>query len=182
MQVSRDLNLTMNLEYEGLNVSVHSIPVSKVIWEQHWRLFRDVYDDLTSGGSLTGALTLAKTILLDLAKKAKREEGARELLNAIGAGTFVSTGGKPDLLANANIDDDLKTEIENRILFFLVYKQHLLPTQRKEWMETVSTLLNLDFVSSPATEWFTSSPTSTMEESTGETVSTETATSPSFPI
>jgi len=182
MQISRELNLTMNLEYEGQKIAVHSIPMSKTIWELHWRLFRDVYDDLTSGGSLTGALSLAKIILMDIAKKTKSEEGAKELLNAIGAGTFVSTGGEPELLAAANIDDDLKTEIENRIIFFLVYRQHLLPTQRKEFVTTISGLLNLDFVSSTAMEWFGISTISTMEESSGATALPVPEAFPSLPI
>lgn len=182
MQISRDLNLTMKLEYDGATYSVHSIPVSTIIWETNWRLFRDVYDDLTSGGSITGALTLAKTILLDLAKKAKKDDAARELLNAIGAGTFVSAGGKPELLATANIDDDLKAEIENRIIFFLVYKRHLLPTQRKDFLESMSTMLNLEFVSSAAMEWFSTSQISTTEESSGEKVLSDTDTLPSLPI
>ena len=160
----------MRLNYEGSEVVVHSTPLSKVIFETNWRLFRSVYDDMSSGGSLSGSLSLAKMILLDVAKEMKKEDAAKELLNAIGANTFVGVGGEPQLLASANIEDDLKSEIEAKLIFFTLFYHHLLPTQRADWMKIMIDILTLEFTSSNAMEYFSFSTTSTTEDSIIETI------------
>ena len=159
----------MRLSYEGSDYVSHSTPISKVIFETNWRLFRTVFDDM-SDGSMISSMSLAKTILLDVAKNLKKDDAAQEFLNAINSRTFVSLGGKTQLLADANIDDDVKGEIESNLIFFTVFSHHLSPTKRAEMMEPIASILRLEFTSSNAMEYFSSLTISTTEDNIIETI------------
>lgn len=169
MKIDKDLNIVMRINDEdGHPVIVHHTPLSTLVFESNWKIFREAYDDLASSKSMAASAVLAKRIFLDAGERIGQSDAARDVLHAIAGATFIYKT-EPQLLENSNISVELKEEVLSRLVFFICYRRHIFPSMMKGWISTMQNALSLELTSQPAMDLFSSLTTSTTEELTGST-------------
>ena len=52
--------------------------------------------------------------------------------------------GKSILLNHSDLEDDVKQEVMNRLVFFIVWEYFVLPTEKKDFLEATSSILNIE--------------------------------------
>ena len=171
MKIDKNLNLVLRLSDEKGDFIVHSVPLPTLLYAANWRVFRSAYEDIIADG-MGSAVALAKTILEDAAEKHDRVKEVNELLDTLAGATMVIRG-TPVLLNHSDLDEDIKEEVLSRLVFFMSCYRHILPTQMKDWLPAISSVLNLELTplsvqqltSYPSTAPEISKTTSTTNES-----------------
>jgi len=169
MKINKDLNIVLRLtDEDGNPIIVHSTPLATSVFEANWRLFKEAYDEMSSGKAMISSVVLAKRIFLEAGESIGKEAEARDILLNIAGATFVYTT-KPILLEQSNVSNDMKDEILSRLVFFICYRRHIFPSMLKDWISVMQTALSLELTSSTASECWPSSTISTTAEPTGPT-------------
>ena len=170
MRFNPDLNMVMHLmDEDGNPFVVHSTPVPSAAFEANWKVFRDAYEEMTSGRSMAATMYYSKRILLAAAEPHNKKNDIQDFLASIASATFVVTGGQPKLLAESSISNDLKDEVINRITFFIILSRHTFPSMMKSWLSGILPAMSLELTSSSVSELIASLTTASMEEHTGNT-------------
>ena len=176
MKIDKNLNIVLRLSDEKGDFVVHSVPLPTEVVDANWRVFRSAYEDILADG-VQSAVAVATVILKDAAVKHNREQQIEELLGMLTGATMIIRGA-PVLLAHSDLDDGVKEEVISRLVFFIAWSRHVLPTQAKDWMNAISSVLSLELTAQSvsdlslvnSTEAETSKTTSKTKEPTGATV------------
>lgn len=172
MKLSPDLNLIIRMnDEEGDPVIVHSTPLPTSVFEVNWKIFRDIYEELGPGRSIGSSLVSAKRVALEIAESygPKKLNDIKDILQSIVSATFVISGGMPKLLAESNVSNDIKDEIVNRIIFFIVYYLSTPPSKRKIILQQVMDAIDAELSSQSAMVLTGLSTTSSVAEPIGNT-------------
>lgn len=169
LKIDRNLNIVLRLnDEEGNPIIVHSTPIPTAMIESNWKIFREAYDEIRSIRNFDASAVIAKRIFVDAAAEIGKKPVAIEILASIASATFVYTTS-PQMLETASISNDMKDEIMSRLVFFMCFRQHVFPSNWKDFCLKMLPALGVELTSSSATEVFGSSMTSTTEEPTGNT-------------
>jgi len=167
MKIDRNMNIVLRLSDEdGNSIIAHHTPLPTLVFETQWKLLREVYDDLAS--AKVPSPILIKQILMDAATNLGRIRDAEDLLAQVRGATLVYTS-QAELLDMADLSDDMKDEIVAKLLFFIVFRRHVFPSNLKGWLLNIQTALGMELTSSTAMDTFPSSTISTPVEPTGNT-------------
>jgi hypothetical protein len=182
VKLNRKLNLVMSLDTEVGNIYVHSIPISREVFEDNFlvvsRAFTAVY---TNGlGPVTGprvAALLLKQEAEALNVWAKTQQSLMAEINRLTTVILPGDNGweqMPFDVAKKRgvIDDDVASEVENSLVYFTCASSIHLKAEMKVAMEGLSTLWGAQTTSLNVTEYMNSLPMLTQEENTGENLPT----------
>lgn len=142
MKLNRNLNLVMKLEDDKGEFVTHTVPLPTELYSANFRVLRTAYEDMTDGG-IKSAINLATVILKDAASTHRRDNEIRELLTELANATTVIRG-KSILLNHSDLDDDVKEEVMNRLVFFIVWEYFVLPTEKTAFLEATSSVLSIE--------------------------------------
>ena len=176
MKIDKNLNIVLRLSDDKGDFITHTVPLPTALVDANWRVFRSAYEDIVADG-IQSAVAVATVILRDAALKHNRENEIEELLEAIAGATMVIRGN-PILLNHSDLDEAVREEVISRLVFFISWSRHVLPTQAKDWIAAISSVLNLelspqsasDLLSATSTEQETSKTTSATKGRSGTTV------------
>lgn len=179
MKIDKNLNLILNMEDSKGDFVVHSVPLPTESFVANRKILMAAYREMTSEGvhGIQASISIASMILRDVAEQMGKSEQIEELIDTItGATTIIR--GKPILLQFSDVDEDVKEEVIDRLLFFYTWQFFVPPTQKKEWIPSISFILNLELKPTTiqeisllnSTEKETSKTTSGTKELTGNTV------------
>jgi len=164
MKIDKNLNIIIKLtDEDGNAIIAHNTPLPTSVFEVNWKFFREVYDDISS--MKNPSPVLMTSIFKEVAENMGKQKEAEDILSTIRGGTYVYTG-QPQLFDIADVSEDVKNEILSKILFFIVFRRHLFPSQFRSWLALIKTALNLELSSSSAMELWSSSTTPTAAEPT----------------
>lgn len=142
MKLNRNLNLVMKLEDDKGEFVTHTVPLPTELYSANFRVLRTAYEDMTDGG-IKSAINLAVVILKEAAITHRREKEIQDLLSELAGATTVIRG-KSVLLNHSDLDDDVKQEVLNRLVFFIVWEYFVLPTEKTAFLEATSSALSVE--------------------------------------
>lgn len=182
IKINRKLNLVMDVDTGDGLIHIHSAPISREVFEDNFlvisRAFTAVY---TNGlGPVTGprvaALLLkqeAQTLgVWDRTQQSLMAEIYR-LTNVVAPGPSGWESLPYDAAKKRGVlDENTASEVENCIVYFTCASSIHLKAELAVATEGLSTLWGAQTTSLNVTEYMRSLPTSTQEETTGESVKT----------
>lgn len=145
MKINKDLNLILNMEDSKGEFVVHSVPIPTELFAANRRVLMTAYRDMTSEGipGIQASIAVSTMILREAAEHHGRVKEIEELIQTIiGATTIVR--GKSTLLQFSDVDEDVKEEVVDRLLFFYTWQMFVPPTQKSEMIPSISFILNLE--------------------------------------
>lgn len=149
----------MKLEDDKGEFVTHTVPLPTELYSANFRVLRTAYEDMTDGG-IKSAINLAVVILKDAAATHRRENEIHNLLTELASATTVIRG-KSVLLNHSDLDDDIKQEVMNRLVFFIVWEYFVLPTEKSAFLEATSSALSVEKSGLTVSEILSSSTTQT---------------------
>lgn len=180
MKISRALNLVVPVDRDdGSTIYIHAMPISAEVFDEHYKIIARASAEMWAlgFGPTTGPRIAAKE-LRDAAKMLGREQDYQKLTNEIVrlASAIVPTDmgyeAKP-LYAALQADFISKedyAEVENILSFFIVLSAMQPRKTLPELLKDTAALWEGQIISLSATEFASSLKTSTVAESSGETV------------
>lgn len=184
MKISKDLNLILNMEDSKGDFVVHSVPIPTELFVANRKVLMSAYREMTSEGlpGIQASIAVATMILKESAEKHNRTNEINELINTIiGASTVIR--GKNLLLQFSDVDEDVKEEVVDRLVFFYIWQLFVPPSQKKDWIQSISFMLNLDLRATTVQEILSSSSTANeTSETTSDTSAPIGVTATSLPI
>jgi hypothetical protein len=182
VKLNRKLNLVMDVETDEGTIHVHSVPISREVFEDNFlvisRTFTAVY---TNGlGPVTGPRVAALLLRQEAKALGVWERTQQSLMAEIYRLTNVVAPGDGgwesmpfDVAKKRGIlDDEAAAEVENCIVYFTCASSIHLKAELTVAKEGLSTLWGAQTTSSNVTEYTHSLPTSILEETTGESPKT----------
>lgn len=186
MRVDRNLNLVLTVDLESGGVAyVHSVPISRDVFETYFMTISRVYAAMTEEGGQwmmrmgpRNAALMLKRVAIDGDAWDGPHGVENGLLNEItrlsNVVMPVDRGGWDQMpLADAKrlgvLTDDDMFEVMNAIVFFTVCWSSMKRAEAVENLTLMAKLFGAQVTSSNVTEWQTSLLISTTEENTGET-------------
>lgn len=183
MKIDKKLNLVVPVETENGSIFVHSMPISREIFDKYVFIISKtlsvLYDEgLTVFAGPRVAATMLKNIAVERGIWEGDEGVEKGLMNEIRRLTnIVSVGDQGwvtsqfyDAAKSGVIDAETIAEVEGNIVFFtcvsLMHKRKEVP----ELLQGMNEIWGTQNTSLNCTEWANSLPTSTAEESSGEKV------------
>lgn len=181
-KLNRKLNIVMSIETGDGPVHIHSQPISRNVFEDNFlaisRAFTAVY---TNGlGPVTGPRVAALLLKQEAQSLGVWDKTQQSLMAEIYRLTNVAAPGpngwetmpfdvakKRDVLT-----EEEAAEVENCIVYFICASSIHLKAEMAVAMEGLNTLWGAQTTSLNATEYTRSLPTSTQEETTGESAKT----------
>lgn len=169
MVIDKKFNLVIPIDREDGKIYVHSIPISREIFERHFLVFSKTFAAIYGEGlGFLGGPRIAALLLRKVATDmGLLEDIEKSLIPEINRLTCVLAPGPngwqnypwAQALAAGIIDDDDKSEVENAITFFIVASAMHKKTQRKEilegateiWGGLITLLAPMEFVASLTT-------------------------------
>jgi len=188
MKIARNMNLIAQAETENGMCWIHSTPISKEVYRQHFFILSKVFASIFSEG--LGVVAGPRVAYLLLEKIAsdmdiwEGENGVRNTLvneiirlsNLVYPAKGKGWDNQPLEVALDKGIVDLD-DVIGELVFFICVSAINKPDQAKSLMESVGGLWNSQITSLNVTDWTASLPTLKPAESTGETESTLSATS-----
>ena len=183
MKIDRKLNLVLPLEEEDRTLYVHSMPISRPVFERYFRVISKTFNEIYTGGhGVISGPRVAAMLLKSNAETMGEWDGEagverglmaeiRRLTNVV-ALTGNGWESVPYEVARKEgmLDDDTASEVENVIVFFIVASSVHLKAELPAILKTLSGLWNVRVESSNCTDFASSLATSTEIENTGEKV------------
>lgn len=185
MRIDRKLNLVQPIETETGTIHLHSMPLSREVWENYFLILSKTYSQLFAQGLHTiSGPAVAGLMLRHIATQDGVWEGdagvknglmpeIRRLTNIV-LPTGAGWGTLPyeEALRRKMIDDDTATEAEGAIVFFICASAVLRGPKAKAKLGILLGMTEsqwgAQYTSSDATAFGASLPTSTPVESSGE--------------
>jgi hypothetical protein len=180
VKLNRKLNLVLSVDTDNGPVHVHSVPISREVFEDNFLVISKAFTAVYTNG--LGPVTGPRVAALLLKQEAKTlgvwEKTQQSLmaeiyrLTNVIAPTDNGWDTMPFDIAKKRgiLTEDAAAEVENCIVYFICASSIHLKAELTVAMEGLSTLWNAQTTSSNATEYMRSLPILTVEESTGETV------------
>jgi hypothetical protein len=183
MEISRRMNLVTPIETDAGIIYVHSVPISKAVYRQHFLPLSKTFAAIFGQGlNVIAGPRVAYMMLEDIAKSDKAWDGTHGIKNTLvqeiirNSTAIIPVEGKgwEEIPLDVAISRDIvdPDDVLGEIVFFTCVYTINKPAQAKSLMEDVSSLWNSVCTSQTAMEWLTSLQTSTNKESSGETEST----------
>lgn len=183
MKLDRKLNLVVPVEVDSGTIYVHSMPVTREVFEQYFLVISKTFSAIYSQGLHAAAgprvaAMLLKSIAVDLGQwegPGGVENGLmneiRRLTNVVMPGSSGWTTVPYDTAsAQGLLSDDDKSEIENAIVFFIVASAMHKKKDLASILTGAGKLWDSRIESLNCTEYARSLPISTETASTGATV------------
>jgi hypothetical protein len=183
-KLNRKLNLVLTVETGDGPVHIHSVPISRQVFEDNFlpisRAFTAVY---TNGlGPVTGPRVAALLLKQEAEALGVWPRTQQSLMAEIYRLTNVVAAGERgweqmpfDVAKKRGIlEEDTAAEVENCIVYFTCASSIHLKQEMAVALEGLSTLWGAQTILSNVTEYMNSLPTLTQEETTGEKPKTET--------
>lgn len=187
MKISRAMNLVVPVELETGTVYVHSSPISKEIFRQHFFILSKVYAALFEEGLGNIGPRVAYMMLEKVAIESGVWEGEMGVKNTLMneiirlSNLVAPRAGKgwEDMPLEVAIDKELvdPEEVLNDIVFFICICAVNKPGEARTVMEAACGVWSSQITSLNVTEWTASLPTLEPEGSSGETENMSSATS-----
>jgi hypothetical protein len=188
MKIDRRLNLVLETEApDGTPVHVHSVPISRAIWEANYRLITKTVVTLYGDGLAPGAATRVAMLYLKDTARSMDDAGLGQplafnramtaLLNEIWRLSNVlminKSGGWEalpfqEVMDKKLLDDDTMSEVENTLVFFTLASWFHQDRERQD-LYTLMKAYGAQIVSSDITEFQSSLPTWTRDGNSGAT-------------
>ena len=178
VKLNRKLNIVFSVDTEKGPIHIHSVPIGRTVFEDNFlpisRAFTAVY---TNGlGPVTGPRVAALLLKQEAQTLNIWERTQQSLMAEIFRLTNVIAPGSggwetiPFEVAKKRgiLDEDIASEVENSIVYFICASSIHLRAELAVAMEGLSTLWAAQTTSLNATEFMRSLPTLTPEETTGE--------------
>jgi hypothetical protein len=182
VKLNRKLNLVMDIETGDGIVHIHSVPISREVFEDNFlpisRAFTAVYSN--GLGPVTGPRVAALLLKQEAQTLGVWEKTQQSLMAEIYRLTNVAAPGPGgwetmpfDVARKRGIlDDEAASEVENCIVYFTCASSIHLKAELTVAKEGLSTLWGAQTTSLNATEYTRSLPILTPEETTGESPKT----------
>lgn len=174
MKLDRKLNLVIPIDTDTGRIFVHSVPVSKTVFDEHWLVLSKTFALIMSQGlSVIAGPRVAYLALKDVAKQMDVwEKVANTLINEIARQTHVIIA-VPDkgyqtlpletVRVKDMIDDDTFSEILGQLVFFTLISTMQTRNQAVMMMESAGGLWGSEITASDCTAFVNSLPTSIPE-------------------
>jgi hypothetical protein len=179
VKLNRALNLVIPLETDNGRIHVHSTPIGISVFEDNFiaigRTFNAIYT--TDLGPISGPRTckmLMKKVMGDEWPEVDKSmfTEMRRLTNVLAPGKDGwETVPYNEAVRRGMLDTNQISYVENALTFFTVISLMHLPEDQAMALDALRALWKAQITSSNVTEYMRSLPTSTLDESTGETVS-----------
>jgi hypothetical protein len=176
------MNLVIPIDDGGTTLYVHSMPISREVFERYFlpisRAFNMIYTQGlgTAAGPRVAALTL-KQVSIELGLwdgDAGVQNGLMNEIKRLANVVSLTPNGWQSVpyeqaIKENMLSDDIASEVENIIVFFTVASWMHLKAELPTILKVVCGLWNARVESSNSTEFASSLPTSTKDESSGAT-------------
>ncbi|MGL5386634.1 MAG: hypothetical protein ACRDCA_12400 [Serratia sp. (in: enterobacteria)] len=183
MEISRKMNLVTPVETDTGVIYVHSVPISKEIYREHFLPLSKTFAAIFGQGlNVIAGPRVAYMMLENISKLDQTWEGAHGVKNTLvqeiirNSTAIVPVEGKgwEEIPLDVAISRDIvdPDDVLGEIVFFTCVYTINKPAQAKSLMEDVSSLWGSVYTSQTATEWLTSLQTSINKENTGGTEKT----------
>jgi hypothetical protein len=179
LSISRKLNLVLPIDTGNTKIWIHSTPISKEIFESNYLLLTKTLSNLYAhsiGPSM--APRIAALMLRDTAREIDPiSDISTDLLNEIERTTNVLMPDKDkkwqtipfsEVKAKKLLDEDVISEVENTIIYFIVASSVHLKNELTMAYQGLRSIWSAEITSSNVTEFMRSLPTSTQTDNTGE--------------
>jgi len=184
VKINRNLNLVMEVDNGDSKIFVHSMPISRQVFDTYYLPISKAFSAIYSQGLHTAAgPRVAKNLLRDAAKDVGIWEGPEGVENGLFneirrlTNVLVPISGKgwetmvlDQAIKNGLIDEDQLSEIENSVTFFIVASAMHMAKEREAILTGAGNIWGWQISSLNCTEFAKSLPILTEEESSGETV------------
>lgn len=191
VKLNRKLNIVLPpFTTEKGQVYVYSSPISLPTFREHYRMLGRTFTEIQrlGYGPITGP-SLACYIFRDEAKAYSDEAHSEMLVHEVKRLTFIVYPGPTGwsnmpfvtAIKQGILSEEQGDEVENFLVYFTCASWIKLPSEAIA-MESLRTLWQAQITSSTVTEFMNSLPTSTTEESTGETAATPLAEKPRLSV
>lgn len=188
MKINRDMNLVVPVDLDKGTAYVHSMPISKEVYREHFLILSKTFSAIFSEGlGVVAGPRIAYLMLESVAKNMKIWEGATGVRNTLvnevirlSSLVYPEDGkGWDNIPLEVAFDKGLvdPDEVLGELIFFTCVCAINKPQQAMKLMETVGGFWNSVTTSLNVTEWMRSLPISTQVANTGETEITSSATS-----
>lgn len=181
MNISKDLNLVIPIERDGVKLYAHSVPVSRETFENYHAILAKTFSQVTDGGlNVTAGLATAALALRDAAKARDMWEGPTGvkagLMNEIRRITSVIAPGDNgntvytlhDAATRGILDEDEVSEVENAIVFFTLVSRMFRKAQVPMMVSAICGMGGLSITSLSSTAFSDSLRTSTATETSAQ--------------
>lgn len=188
MKIARNMHLTLPVETETGTAFIHSTPISKEVYREHFLILSKTYAGIFSAGlSIVAGPRIAYLMLEKIAKDEKVWDTADGVRNTL-VGEIIRLSNlvypvegkgwdtKPlDVAIEQGIVDE--DEVLSELVFFTCVSTINKPAMALGMMERVNGLWSSAITSLGLMEWIASLATLKPEDNSGETASTSSATS-----
>ncbi len=170
MKIERNLNLLIPLD----GMTIHSVPISRAVFEQYYAIIGKTYATLAQDGLLLMGPKMALLRLKELAGDTW-DDVERGLVNEIIRLSNVCMVGDqgwrtvPLAVAMNELDEDTLAEVKGQLVFFTCVSKAIKRDQCAAMLDTINGLWGSQTTSLSSTEYMSSLPTSTAPASSGET-------------
>lgn len=195
MKIDRKLNLVIPVyDDQDRPIYVHSMPISKEVFETYFRVLSRAYSEILTGGfGIMAGPRVTALIVKDIAKNEGRWEGPEGVERGLFAEIFrltnVIVSGErgwetiplDEARRRGSIDDGDFAEVENAILFFTVNSHMMRRREAPTLLESAAQMWGAQTSSLDCTAFQASLPTSIKVENIGEKAGPAPATPLSIP-
>jgi hypothetical protein len=176
--ISRKLNITFPIETSNGKVYVHSVPISRNVFEDNFlvisRAFTSIY--LNNLGPVTGPRVGKLMLKHEAESLGIWDQVQQTLMTEINRLTNIAAPGKDgwhtvpfnDAVRRGILDEDNAADIENTVVFFICASAIHLPQEFKIALSSLHSLWSAETTSLNVTEFSRSLPTLMPEENIGE--------------
>jgi hypothetical protein len=181
MKIDRNLNISFPIETEKGIIYVHSVPISREVFEQFYselgQVFSQCFNSVNQAHLALSAPQLAYPALKSIAKKAGNwDEVEKGLVNEIIRLTNVAFAGENgwdtlplDTAVKRDVlDEDSQAEVLSTLVFFCAISKVAPKEMKKSFLEMAGSLRSWQLTSSNFTQFITGLPTLTTKGSTGK--------------
>ncbi len=177
MNIDKNRNLVIPIHRDnGEVLYVHSLPISREIFEAFHGVLSKAFSDLTNNGiNIVACLSTARLALMDAAREMNALErvqaGLIGEIRRISTVIFIGTDGwdsimMSDAIKRGILTEDEIDEVENALVFFILSMRLFLKAQRPIMIEAMTSLTGYVITSFSSMEYIGSLPTSTQGDST----------------
>jgi hypothetical protein len=180
MKINKQLNLVIPVEGDTGTMYVHSTPLARAVFEQHYKVFARTFTMIMSLFTEVAGPRVALMTLRDIADQmGVRNDVEQALIPEIRRSTNVLVpieggGGYETVMYQIAVDrgvldEEDASEVDNALVFFIVSSAMLKRAQRMEMLDGAMKLWGAQITSLDVTAYAASLKTSTKDASTGGT-------------
>lgn len=174
IKLDRKLNIVAKIDTEDGVLHIHSMPVGRTAFESNFELLAKAHAALNDGMDIRTSPAIARLTLKKIAVDSRRVNDYDAIINEIRRLTSVCVPGEgydfigiDEALKKGMIDEDIYSEVESYLVFFILLCWVEQREHRKKFTEMFCFLWGLATTSLNITEYCRSLTTSTAADNTG---------------